>query len=156
MARFSVPARRAIAAVLTTTDVARALQVTRHGVRYLVQAGELVPAVTAATGQWVFSRVEVERVAEARLRRRLRSAGQVWRALRLVARSAEPRQLALPLYGDRRRKGTTHTRIERPGNQRGFEPVPISSLTDTRGAARRMAKADLYEHRHAHRAAGRQ
>jgi hypothetical protein len=154
MARFSVPARRAIAAVLTTTDVARALQVTRHGVRYLVQAGELVPAVTAATGQWVFSRAEVEAVAAARLRRRLRAAGQVWRALRLVARSAEPRQLALPLYGAARRKGTTQPRSEWGGDRPEVGPGPISAAMATRGD-RRMAKAGLHDRTARRTAAGR-
>ena len=116
----SVPVRTSLAAWLTTADVAQALEVTRHGVRYLVHAGELRPVATAATGQWLFSRVEVEAVAAARLRRRLRSAGEVWRTWRIVRRHAEPTQLALPLYGASRRKVATRPRSERPGDRPAF------------------------------------
>ena len=152
MARFSVPAPRAAGAWLTTADVARALQVTRHGVRYLVQAGELRPVATPTTGQWLFMRAEVLAAVEARARRRLRAAGERWRALRLVVgRSAEPRQLALPLWGPGR-KGATRPHSEPPRGWRETEAGLISTVTATRGAARRMAQADLHEHHDRRRA----
>jgi len=155
MARFSVRRPRLFVsgAWLTTADAAKALELTRHGVRYLVHAGELRPTLTPATGQWLFARTEILETVAARARRRLRARGEVWRALRLVARQTEPRQLALPLWGPIGRKVTTRPRSE-PGAIRPVGGVsPISPIPETRGAGnggqppfkrRRMAKADLH------------
>jgi hypothetical protein len=140
------PARLHVSSVwLTTADVAKALEVTRHGVRYLVRAGELRPVVTPATGQWLFGRAEVDAVVQARARRRLRAVDEVRRAFRLVARQVEPRQLALPLYGPIGRKVTTRPRSEPGPVWRGNEGRLISPITGTAADRRRMAKADLHE-----------
>jgi hypothetical protein len=140
------PARLFVSSVwLTTADVAKALEVTRHGVRYLVRAGELRPVVTPATGQWLFGRAEVDAVVQARARRRLRAVDEVRRAFRLVARQAEPRQLALPLYGRPGRKVTTRPRSEPPVERPDVWPGRITTVTGTAADRRRMAKADLHE-----------
>jgi hypothetical protein len=76
--------------------------VTRHGVRYLVQAGELRPTLDAGDGA-----VVVLAGGGQRRRQAASAASNAARAARCGGRCAwsvanrEPRQLALPLYGDR-------------------------------------------------------
>jgi len=158
MARFSVRRPRLIVSRdrITTADVARALQVTRDGVRYLVQAGELTPVVTPATGQWLFSRAEVLAVADARTRRRLRAPRDEWRARYAAAQGGaaahvvpgDPVQGWLPLYRDPAQpKVDTRVRSEPWRVWPANGPRLISTVTDTRAAAapRRMAKVGLDE-----------
>jgi hypothetical protein len=79
----------------------------------------------------------------ARARRRLRAVGEVWRAWRLVARQAEPRQLALPLYGDPGERALRDRVANGPAWPENGARL-ISAAMATRGD-RRMAKADLHE-----------
>jgi hypothetical protein len=153
MARVaSVPVRRPVSSVVATPTVAKALGLTRHGVRHLVQRGELRPSVEPTTGQWLFWREEVADVAKRRARLRMRARGEAWRALRLVARTTEPRQQLLPLGGEGRRKPTTHLRSERGGFTGAKAARLISPTMATRGD-RRMAKAGLHDDRTARRTA---
>src|SRR4051794_26886496 len=118
MARFSVPARRPRSVQVGTKTVAKALGVTRDGVRHLVEAGELRPSEEPSTGMWLFFPAEVADVAQRRARLGMRSRGEQWRALRLVARNSDPQQMLLPFWGEGRRKVTTQLR-SKPGGFTG-------------------------------------
>lgn len=79
--------------LLTTADVARMLEVTTWVVRWLARTKQLVPCETTHSGQRLFRKWEVLRLAEKRAEARLRNV----RALRpkLLGVPSEPHQLSL-------------------------------------------------------------
>lgn len=81
---------------LTTGDVAKLLQVTREGVRWIVRAGNLRCERTRS-GVRLFRRGTVRHLADEREDARLlrRSEQLVTLRLRMVKADREPRQLAL-------------------------------------------------------------
>jgi len=81
---------------LTTGDVARLLQVTPRGVRWLARAKRLT-AERTRSGQWLFRQGDIERVMRQRGRDRMRTRGERLRDVRvqMLKVGLEPRQLSL-------------------------------------------------------------
>jgi hypothetical protein len=147
MARFSVaPAFRAAASLwLATADVARMLQMSRYGVWWLAKTGGL-PCVRTPSGQLLFLRSVVLEVVERRAKARVRSRDEVYRALRIVRARSEPRQLALPLFGEAKKRKVTQRSMSETGRvaeEKKAVPIRTATLPGGRGD-KRMAKAEGY------------
>ena len=86
---------RPLSRLLSTSDVAKVLGLTRHGVRWLVQQGDLT-CERMRSGQWVFHNGDVQRCelrrGEARSRRRADVLASLH--LRMVKAGIEPVQLS--------------------------------------------------------------
>jgi hypothetical protein len=95
--RILAEAEPVVVTWLTTADVARLLDLSTNGVRWLAQEQRLASTVTAS-GQRLFRLSDVQRYAEARLLARLRAK----RPRPTPKRCAEPRQLSLSFESDLR------------------------------------------------------
>ncbi len=93
--------------LLTTADVARMLEVTTWVVRWLARTGQLVAGTTTPSGQRLFRKWDVLRLAETRAEARLRNV----RALRpkILGVPGEPHQLSL--FGSKCRPAKARLRL---------------------------------------------